>query len=91
MNVRDHGLQRERTTLSWRRTALAAALVSVLMIRGGMMHRAPMEIIAAVWLMLPVAAVRVRSSGAGRRTVLGTAAVGVAGAGLLTIAQILYR
>ena len=91
MTARDHGLQPERTGLSWRRTVMASALVAALLMRDGLAHDAPVAIAAAACLIMPLVAARVRSAGGRPRTALLIAAIGVLGAGLLTIAQVLLQ
>lgn len=45
--TRDPGLQPERTTLAWRRTALSAVVVSALLVRTGLSRFAPFALAAA--------------------------------------------
>ena len=91
MTTRDHGLQPERTALSWRRTALSSALVAALLVRNGLADGAPVEIAAAACLIMPLVAARVRSAGRRPRSAILMAGIGVLGAGLLTIAQVLLQ
>jgi uncharacterized membrane protein YidH (DUF202 family) len=85
MTERDPGLQPERTALAWQRTGLAAVVLAVLLLRHGVLDRAPLEIMAGVLAaaaaLLSGFAIRVRSEGAPRfRLILVTAAVVAAGA-----------
>lgn len=71
--VRDAGLQPERTRLAWRRTTLASSVVAVLALRqalrgsGSLLEVAGAAVIALVWLaFLWVAHRRIRTLAAGR-------------------------
>lgn len=71
--VRDAGLQPERTRLAWRRTTLASAVVAVLALRqalrgsGRPLELAGAAVTALVWLaFLGVAHRRIRALAAGR-------------------------
>jgi uncharacterized membrane protein YidH (DUF202 family) len=87
------GLQRERTALAWQRTALAAAVLAVLLVRSGVVDDAPLEIAAGVCAAAVVvfsgfAARTVPARGASRlRLILVTGAV--VAAGLCTAVQLL--
>jgi uncharacterized membrane protein YidH (DUF202 family) len=48
MTPRDPGLQPERTALAWQRTALATAVLAVLLLRDGIVHGAPPALVAGV-------------------------------------------
>jgi len=90
--MRDRGLQPERTALAWQRTALAAAVAAVLLLRSGLTRGAPLEIAAAgcatvVVALWFVAARRQATSGSARR-LLAAATLAVVAAGLLTAIQV---
>ncbi|MTD54901.1 DUF202 domain-containing protein [Amycolatopsis pithecellobii] len=55
MTTRDPGLQPERTALAWQRTGLSAAVVAVLLIRGGIAAGSALEITAGACAALVVA------------------------------------
>ncbi len=84
MTTRDPGLQPERTTLAWQRTALSAAVGALLLVRDGILRSEPLSLVAGVVLSALVVAI------ASRRTpgppaspgllALTTTATGAAGA-----------
>ncbi|GAB2590879.1 hypothetical protein GCM10027168_25140 [Streptomyces capparidis] len=93
MTRRDPGLQPERTALAWQRTALAAAVAAVLLVRGGVTGHAPLEtaagiLAAAVALPAALPARLPPTTAATRGRVLAVACA-VGGAGLLLAAQLL--
>lgn len=91
MSPRDRGLQPERTALAWQRTAMAAALVAVLLLRSGVSRSAPLEMAAGICaggvVVLSSVAVRPPGSAASSRRKLIAAASGIVLAGLLTVMQ----
>lgn len=90
MTGRDPGLQPERTALAWQRTGLSAAVVAVLLVRGGIVADSPLEIAggacAAVVVLLSALAARAAPS-ARTRLLLVTAAV--VATGVLVVAHLL--
>lgn len=93
MTGRDPGLQPERTALAWQRTALSAAVVSLLLVRAGVTGDAPLEIAAGILTAVVVVPAAVPepdppATTASRRRILAVACA-VGGAGLLLAVQIL--
>lgn len=90
--MRDRGLQPERTALAWQRTALAAAVAAVLLLRSGLTRNAPLEIAAAVCasavVVLWFIAVRRPPTTGSCRHILGAATLAVVASGLLTALQV---
>jgi uncharacterized membrane protein YidH (DUF202 family) len=90
---RDPGLQPERTALAWQRTSLAAVVLAVLLLRHGVLARAPLEILGGVFAaaVVPLSgfAVRaVRRKGAPRVRLIQVT-LAVIAAGVCTLAQLL--
>ncbi|KAA9159749.1 DUF202 domain-containing protein [Amycolatopsis acidicola] len=87
------GLQPERTALAWQRTSLSAAVLAVLLLRSGIVDRAPLTIAAGVFAaaLVPLSGFAARSvptTGASRRRLmLATAAA--AASGLLAVIGLL--
>jgi uncharacterized membrane protein YidH (DUF202 family) len=89
------GLQPERTALAWQRTALAAAVLAVLLVRSGVVDDAPLEIAAgicaaAVVVLCGFAARTAPAGGVSRLRLILVVTVVVA-AGLCTSVQLLLR
>ncbi|WP_043842420.1 DUF202 domain-containing protein [Amycolatopsis taiwanensis] len=86
MTKRDPGLQPERTALAWQRTALSAGVAAVLLLRSGLLHAAPLELMAsgcalAVAVVAWLVGRRPGNTGAPRRVLLAmTTATCVTGA-----------
>lgn len=95
MIPRDPGLQPERTALAWHRTALGAAVLTVLLVRHGAVAGAALELAAGGFALLTalfavLTARTVRSGVAPRRQLLLVTGTIVA-AGSLTTVQLLLR
>ncbi|TVT50437.1 DUF202 domain-containing protein [Amycolatopsis rhizosphaerae] len=95
MTPRDPGLQPERTALAWHRTALGAAVLTVLLVRHGAVVRAPLELAAGGFTFLTalfaaLTSRTVRSGIAPRRQLLLVTGTLVA-AGLLITGQLVIR
>lgn len=93
--TRDPGLQPERTALAWQRTGLSAGVVAILLLRIGVVHEAPLELVAgglalAVgvfgWL---IGSRRPENRGAPRRVLLAMTAATCA-TGVLATLGLLY-
>jgi uncharacterized membrane protein YidH (DUF202 family) len=95
MSRRDRGLQPERTSLAWQRTSLSAAVAMAFLLRDGIVHKAPVEIVAAgclagaVGLTAVVTARPPMPAGTSRLMLLLLTAVVVA-AGALIVAWLLW-